>query len=53
VALWARGATGDTLSTKETVAMAVYPDSNKVVGIWPLAKLFRIDDDVDYWVGEA
>ena len=38
-------------STKATTAMAVYPDSNKV-GIWPLGKLFRIDDAVDYWDGE-
>ena len=39
------------LSTKSQTAMAVYPDSNKV-GIWPLGKLFRIDDAVDYWDGE-
>ena len=38
-------------STKAKTAMAVYPDSNKV-GIWPLGKLFRIDDAVDYWDGE-
>jgi uncharacterized cupin superfamily protein len=39
------------LSTKAKTAMAIYPDSNKV-GIWPLGKLFRIDDAVDYWDGE-
>jgi uncharacterized cupin superfamily protein len=39
-------------STKAKTAMAVYPDSNKV-GIWPLGKLFRIDDAVDYWDGEV
>jgi uncharacterized cupin superfamily protein len=38
-------------STKAKTAMAIYPDSNKV-GIWPLGKLFRIDDAVDYWDGE-
>jgi uncharacterized cupin superfamily protein len=38
-------------STKTATAMAIYPDSNKV-GIWPLGKLFRIDDAVDYWEGE-
>jgi uncharacterized cupin superfamily protein len=38
-------------STKSKTAVAVYPDSNKV-GIWPLGKLFRIDDAVDYWDGE-
>ena len=38
-------------STKAKTAMVVYPDSNKV-GIWPLGKLFRIDDAVDYWDGE-
>jgi uncharacterized cupin superfamily protein len=39
-------------STKAKTAMAVYPDSNKV-GVWPLGKLFRIDDAVDYWDGEV
>ena len=39
------------LSTKAKTAMAVYPDSNKV-GVWPLGKLFRIEDAVDYWDGE-
>ena len=39
------------LSTKAKTAVAVYPDSNKV-GVWPLGKLFRIDDAVDYWDGE-
>jgi uncharacterized cupin superfamily protein len=39
------------LSTKATTAVAVYPDSNKV-GVWPLGKLFRIEDAVDYWDGE-
>jgi uncharacterized cupin superfamily protein len=38
-------------STKSKTAMAVYPDSNKV-GVWPLGKLFRIEDAVDYWDGE-
>jgi uncharacterized cupin superfamily protein len=38
-------------STKTPTAMAIYPDSNKV-GVWPLGKLFRIDDAVDYWDGE-
>ena len=32
--------------------MAVYPDSSKV-GFWPPGKLFRLDDAVDYWDGEA
>jgi uncharacterized cupin superfamily protein len=39
-------------STKAKTAMAIYPDSNKV-GVWPLGKLFRIDDAVDYWDGEV
>jgi uncharacterized cupin superfamily protein len=39
------------LSTKRHPAVAVYPDSNKV-GIWPPGKLFRLADEVDYWVGE-
>jgi uncharacterized cupin superfamily protein len=40
------------LSTKATTSVAVYPDSNKV-GVWPLGKLFRIEDAVDYWDGEV
>jgi uncharacterized cupin superfamily protein len=40
------------LSTKNEVGIAVYPDSNKV-GVWPPGKLFRIDDEVDYWEGET
>jgi uncharacterized cupin superfamily protein len=40
------------LSNKGDPGAAVYPDSNKV-GIWPLDKLFRIGDAVDYWDGEA
>jgi uncharacterized cupin superfamily protein len=39
------------LSTKSKTAVCVYPDSNKV-GVWPLGKLFRIDDAVDYYDGE-
>ena len=39
------------LSTRAKTAMAVYPDSNKV-GVWPLGKLFRIEDAVDYYDGE-
>jgi uncharacterized cupin superfamily protein len=39
------------LSTKRDPAVSVYPDSNKV-GIWPPGKLFRLDDAVDYWLGE-
>lgn len=39
-------------STKNEPAIAVYPDSNKV-GAWPPGKLFRLDDDVGYWDGEA
>ncbi len=40
------------LSTKTETAIAIYPDSNKV-GVWPLNKIFRIDDAVDYWDGEV
>jgi uncharacterized cupin superfamily protein len=46
------------LSTKETPAVAVYPDSDKI-GIWPTATssddavLVRRSDAVDYWDGEA
>ena len=39
------------LSTSAKTAVAVYPDSNKV-GVWPLGKLFRIEDAVDYYDGE-
>jgi uncharacterized cupin superfamily protein len=39
------------LSTKTKTAVAVYPDSGKV-GVWPLNKLFRLSDAVDYWDGE-
>jgi len=39
------------LSTKSNTAVCVYPDSNKV-GVWPLGKLFRLDDAVDYYDGE-
>ena len=40
------------LSNVEVVTHTVYPDSNKV-GVWPLKKLFRIEDAVDYWEGES
>ena len=39
------------LSTKHETAVAVYPDSGKV-GVWPLGKLFRLADAVDYFDGE-
>jgi uncharacterized cupin superfamily protein len=38
-------------STRHETAVAVYPDSDKV-GVWPLGKLFRIADAVDYYDGE-
>ena len=40
------------LSTRSKTAVAVYPDSDKV-GVWPLDKIFRIEDAVDYWDGEV
>jgi uncharacterized cupin superfamily protein len=40
------------ISTQEEVSAAVYPDSGKV-GVWPPGKLFRSDDAVPYWTGEA
>ncbi len=40
------------LSTKAKTAVAVYPDSGKV-GVWPLGKIFRLEDAVDYWDGEV
>jgi uncharacterized cupin superfamily protein len=40
------------LSNKGDPGAAIYPDSNKV-GIFPPNKLFRIDDAVDYFDGEA
>ena len=40
------------LSTKSPLALAFFPDSNKV-GIFPPGKLFRLDTEVDYWDGEA
>lgn len=39
------------ISTKIDPSASVYPDSNKI-GIWPLGKLFRLDDAVDYFEGE-
>jgi uncharacterized cupin superfamily protein len=39
------------LSTKDEAGFTVYPDSNKV-GIFPLGKYFRIDDEVGYWERE-
>ena len=39
------------VSTKIDPSGSVYPDSNKI-GVWPLGKLFRLDDDVDYFEGE-
>ena len=39
------------LSDVVAPSWSVYPDSNKV-GVWPLRKLFRIDDAVDYFEGE-
>jgi uncharacterized cupin superfamily protein len=38
-------------STTGRPAAAVYPDSGKV-GVWPLKKLFRLSDAVDYFDGE-
>jgi uncharacterized cupin superfamily protein len=39
------------LSNKGETSAAVYPDSDKI-GVWPLDKLFRAGDAVDYWDGE-
>jgi uncharacterized cupin superfamily protein len=39
------------MSTKIEPSASVYPDSNKI-GVWPADKLFRLDDDVDYFEGE-
>jgi uncharacterized cupin superfamily protein len=39
------------LSTKAEAGYAVYPDSNKQ-NVFPLRKIHRIDDAVDYWDGE-
>jgi uncharacterized cupin superfamily protein len=38
-------------SNKGEPGVAVYPDSGKV-GVWPLNKIFRLADAVDYWDGE-
>jgi uncharacterized cupin superfamily protein len=38
-------------SNRAHPATSVYPDSNKV-GAWPPAKLFRLDDAVEYFEGE-
>ena len=40
------------LSNKGDPCVAVYPDSGKV-GVWPLNKIFRLEDAVDYWDGEV
>jgi uncharacterized cupin superfamily protein len=39
-------------SNRLAVATSVYPDSEKV-GAWPPGKLFRLEDAVDYFTGEA
>jgi uncharacterized cupin superfamily protein len=39
-------------SNRLAVATSVYPDSEKV-GAWPPGKLFRLDDAVEYFTGEA
>ena len=39
------------MSTMIDPSASVYPDSNKV-GVWPVDKLFRLDDAVDYFEGE-
>jgi uncharacterized cupin superfamily protein len=36
------------LSTIAQVGYAVYPDSNKI-NVYPIRKLFRVDDAVGYW----
>ena len=38
-------------SNKGEPGVVVYPDSGKV-GVWPLDKIFRLEDAVDYWDGE-
>jgi uncharacterized cupin superfamily protein len=40
------------LSTKAELDVTVYPDSGKI-GVYPLGKLFRETDAVDYWDGET
>jgi uncharacterized cupin superfamily protein len=44
------------LSTTNEPSVAVYPDSGKI-GVWTErgadGRLFRLDDAVDYWEGEA
>ena len=44
------GADPDALDAREDRDGRL-PDSNKV-GVWPLGKLFRIEDAVDYYDGE-
>ena len=39
-------------SNKGEPGVAIYPDSGKV-GVWPLDKIFRLADAVDYWDGEV
>ena len=39
-------------SNRANPATTVYPDSNKA-GVWPVGKLFRLADAVDYWDGEV
>jgi uncharacterized cupin superfamily protein len=39
------------LSNKNEPSLAFYPDSGKV-GVFPSGKVFRLDDEVDYWDGE-
>ena len=45
------GADPDALDDARRPPWRCIPDSNKV-GVWPLGKLFRIEDAVDYYDGE-
>jgi uncharacterized cupin superfamily protein len=40
------------LSNKDEPSVAFYPDSGKL-GVWPLGKVFRLADEVDYYDGET
>ena len=40
------------ISNTDEPSVAFYPDSDKV-GVWPVGKLFRLADEVDYFDGEV
>ena len=40
------------ISTMSEPSLGVYPDSGKI-GVWPGGRIFRLTDEVDYFLGET